>query len=195
MLTSALVLAAATQLVGANVSVLIDGDTARVTARYQLQHDGPFAYRAPRIPRQSIHWYLQPVPFPVDSLSGLLRIRAIGAVRDTVIFHFSYAVTGRLGRIPLLVPDIPTDPATVPAITLTVRGVPGFANLQNGFPRMARRVDGSVISSPANLPSFLVVPLRSQRFSTDRVADAFVIVLLMFASGFWVYHARKRLQG
>ena len=190
-LAQALALVAATQLIDARVDVTVNHDIAHVNVSYNIHQESAFAFHAIRLPGQHIQWDSDD-PLPIDSLDGVYRIQSGRTGQDTILFGFSYVVAGNIDRVPILVPDVSTNPVGNDDIAITVRGVPDGVNLQNGFPRMARQSDGSVASAPANLPSFLVVPLRARRFSTDTIADAFVIAMLMFASGVWLYRTRTR---
>jgi hypothetical protein len=102
-----------------------------------------------------------------------------------------YRVTGPFARIPIPVPRVPAAPGAA-AVTFIVRGLDREARLREGFPRLARRTDGSAVAQLDNVPSLLRLPSSEGTWSVNRAAQAFVLLLLAGAGAAWAFRARRR---
>lgn len=121
----------------------------------------------------------------LDTLPGLLRLR-VAPVPDSLALR--WRVTGGGERLPLFVPETPTRPAES-LVTLEVDGSAGRVDADRTFPRLQVAGDGSgrLVGRPENLPSFLRLPGREAGLTVDRIADGSVVLLVLLATGWWVW--------
>lgn len=154
-------------------------DTARLTA---MRVEGARVEIAAPSPR----WRL-------DTLPGLLRLRVSPPVPDSLAL--TWRVTGGGERLPLFVPETPTRPAES-RVRLEVAGATAGIAADRAFPRM-EHADGGLVGRPENLPSFLRLPSRDGGLTVDRAADGSVVLLVLFATGWWLWWrwaARRRAR-
>ena len=177
-------LALSAQLAAARAEIDMSGPSARVEARYQIA-SGPARVRfvlmqveGQRIQMLDGH--------RLTPTRGLYELVTDGG--DTTV-TVRYEVTGALERIPLFVPDVPTNPG-VSQVSIRVRGLAPTTAIADGFPRFTADGDSAVVARPENVPSFILLRPRSA-LSTNRLADAFVALLVVGATAFWVYRRRR----
>lgn len=103
-------------------------------------------------------------------------------------FDVQYTVDGPVARIPLFVPDTPTEPGGKP-VEIRVHGV-GDVSLKDAFPRF-RESGGDLLAELDNVPSAIWLPSR-RTLSTNRVADLTVIVVLVMGTALWLLRNRMR---
>ncbi len=103
-------------------------------------------------------------------------------------FHVQYTIDGPVTRIPLFVPDMPTEPGGKP-VEIRVRGV-ADVSLKDVFPRF-RESGGELLAQLDNVPSAIWLPSR-RTLSTNRLADLAVIVVLVMGTALWLLRNRTR---
>lgn len=191
-------LAATAQLAAAEVSIAVrpDGASAAVETTYRIRFAGD-SVRFRLIPGERQQILLDRRGWPpgrLDRGSDLVTYAVpwgqVGG--EQVLLRHSVTVDGHLSRVPLFVPDVPTDPGAVGSVTLRMRGLPPAAALGGGFPRMTRGDDGSARATLANLPGFVLLPGTGGWMSANRVGDVSVVVLLVLATAGWVVRRRRR---
>lgn len=94
-------------------------------------------------------------------------------------------------RIPLFVPDAPAA-ASAGTVRIRLTGVAEHARLIDAFPRLTREPDGATVATLANVPSLVRLPPAEGSWSTNRVADLAVIVLVAGSSLLWLLRRRSR---
>jgi hypothetical protein len=114
----------------------------------------------------------------------------VTAPNPAATIEIAYSVDAGSGRIPIFVPDVPTE-ATRGAVVIRIAGVAEDARVKDGFPRMERLDDGTVEARPANVPSFLILPPPAGGVGVNQVADWFVIFMLLGATGYWLWWRRR----
>jgi len=177
------------QLAAAQIQIAIAADTARVDARYELAG-----------PRDSIRLALIRLPgqtVRVETSQGMRPSEQTGltwlVVHQASVVTVSFTVTGRLDRIPLPVPDVPTAP-DAKRVSITIEGVAPTARLAEAFPRL-RRAGGSARAELANVPSLVRLPPERGGWTLTDLTEAFVLVLVLGSSAGWVAAAARRRRG
>ena len=122
---------------------------------------------------------------PVITGLGLFQVTLPASGPAVSSIRLAYVVERDARRVPIFAPDVPTD-ASSGAVTIRVTGVPESARVADGFPRMIRNVDGVVVASPANVPSFIIIPPDEGGVGINRLADGFVLLLIVTSSGLWI---------
>ena len=178
------VLTAAVQLVSVSIDV--------VTEPNRVVIDGSYVYRAQP---DSVRFVL--AKFRGQSVRitrGDWRLRERDGLSELVLpgsgspFDVQYTIDGPVVRIPLFVPDTPTEPGGKP-IAIRVRGV-GDLSLRDVFPRF-RESGGELLAGLDNVPSAIWLPSR-RTLSTNRLADLAVIFVLVMGTAWWLI--RNRLK-
>ena len=178
------VLTAAVQLVSVTIDV--------VTEPNRVVIDGSYVYRAQP---DSVRFVL--AKFRGQSVRitrGDWRLRERDGLSELVLpgsgspFDVQYTIEGPVARIPLFVPDTPTESGGKP-IAIRVRGV-GDVSLRDVFPRF-RESGGELLAELDNVPSAIWLPSR-RTLSTNRLADLAVIVVLVMGTALWLLWNRTR---
>ncbi len=182
------------QVTAATVDVTLSSSVAKVEATYavRVQADS-LTFVLIRLRDQEIHvTAVRPGPASMHHTTGSVRVSAPAPRGPGLPAVLRYEVRGNLQRIPIPVPRVPTDP-DASEVVIRVHGVSPDARLTDGFPRLSRS-DGEVVTArPANLPSFIRVPVVETGLSVNRLSDSFVIVLMLASSMFWLVR-RRALQ-
>ena len=182
MLLAVVGLLAASQIIEARVAIEATTNGASVEMEYLV------AAPANGLTFDAIKWPGQTISLEgsaaltVRDLGGLLRIEPMETGPET--FRLVYTVTGNRERVPLFVPNLPTIPGTT-TTTISVSGVAAGASLADAFPRVSRQSDGTLLGQPANMPSFVLLPIEG-RINRARLADSLVLVMLLAASVVWI---------
>lgn len=188
-----LIAIAAGQLDSAHVSIELDAKSAMVEARYHIAESAdPIRFVLIKLNAQHLRMSIisgAEATVSLDTLPGLYAFTlAPSDWRETVV-SVRYEVTGDLARIPLFIPSTPTEPG-FGGVRILIRGVGSYAVLNDAFPRLVRATDGSVTARPENLPSFVRLPPNRGSWTTNRVADVSVALLVLFATVSWVLRRR-----
>ena len=192
-LAASLALVASVQLDSATVEIELADTTAAVRAVYHAANlpDSSLRFVLMRIDGQTVTMVDGAAPAPAPALSrtiGTLEFAIPVPPDGRVETHVEYRVAGDLNRIPVFVPNVPTDPGNS-RVELRVRGYTNAAALRDAFPRFVAD-GGTMISRPDNLPSFVLLPTGTGLW-TNRVADAFVLVLVVVGSLVWYRRQRR----
>ncbi len=172
------------QLVAVTIDVALEPNRAVVEGNYVFEDQADsvrfvlakFAGQSVRITRDD--WRLR-------ESDGLFELVLPGSRSP---FDVQYTVDGPVARIPLFVPDTPTEPGGKP-VEIRVRGV-GDVSLKDAFPRF-RESGGDLLAELDNVPSAIWLPSR-RTLSTNRVADLTVIVVLVMGTALWLLRNRMR---
>ncbi len=180
--SAGLLLASLVQLDTAIVEVRLSDSAATVRAVYHISSvEAPTRFVAIRIDEQTIE-----VIGPRPSLTrgdGALEFAIASPAEGPLSLALEYSVIGDVTRIPVFVPSAATDPATS-VVELRVTGYRHSGSVGDAFPRFA--IDGeTIVSYPENLPSFILLP-NDEGLSTNRVADALVVALVVIATLLWI---------
>ena len=178
------------------VDVRVTPEGARVTASYSLvETPGPVVFTAIKLDGQEV------VVEGFEGLGSPPKIRTLDGLYRFLIadppagsFRVRYRVTGDVRKIPLFVPDQPTQ-ADGSSITIRLAGVAAGARARGGFPRMVRGADGVFLANPRNLPSFLILPASADTLTLNQAADITVVLLIVAASAFWGWTQRSTFRG
>ena len=180
--SAGLLLASLVQLDTAVVEVRLSDSVATVRAVYHISGvaEASIRFVAIRIDDQTVG-LIGPNP-SLTRGDGALEF-AVAPAEGTLSLALEYSVIGNLTRIPVFVPSAATDPATS-VVELRVSGYRHDGAVGDAFPRFA--ADGeTIVSYPENLPSFILLP-NGEGLSTNRVADALVVALLVVATLLWI---------
>ena len=177
-------LTATIQLVAVTIDVALEPNRAVVDGSYVFEDQtdsvrfvlARFAGQSVRITRGD--WRLR-------ESDGLFELVLPGSRSP---FDVQYTVDGPVARIPLFVPDTPTEPGGKP-VEIRVRGV-GDVSLEDVFPRF-RESGGELLARLDNVPSAIWLPSR-RTLSTNRLADLAVIFVLVMGTAWWLL--RNRLK-
>ncbi len=178
------VLTAAVQLVSVTIDVALEPNRAVVDASYVFEDQA-----------DSVRFVL--AKFAGQSVritSGDWRLRESDGLFELVLpgsrspFDVQYTIDGPVARIPLFVPDTPTEPGGKPVV-IRVHGI-GDVSLKDVFPRF-RESGGGLLAELDNVPSAIWLPSR-RTLSTNRVADLAVIVVLVMGTALWLLRNRMR---
>ncbi|MFQ5703237.1 MAG: hypothetical protein ACE5HT_04370 [Gemmatimonadales bacterium] len=181
------------RLESSDISIELAERSAVVEARYRIV-DSNLPIRFVLIKLQGQHVRLEGMP--TDSTIVGVQAQA-GAYEFTVMPSSSggrtvsvrYEVSGNLERIPILNPAAPTDPARS-TVVIRVRGVPSDAAIGDAFPRLTREPSGVVSATLENVPSVVRLPVAEGEWSTNRLADASVALLVLLSSVLWLLRQR-----
>ena len=190
---SGMLLAAAGQLDSATIEIDLGGAVATVRAVYHISRAPSDSVRflLMRIAGQSVN-LLRPAPSTLSGDDGAVAFTIPAAPGGSSTTEIEYSVSGDLARIPIFVPNVPTDPGRS-RIELRVRGYVHRDAVRDAFPRFST-VDDAIVSRPENLPSFVLLPIGSG-LATNRVADALVAFLVLMGTALWARrHWRLRAQ-
>jgi hypothetical protein len=124
-----------------------------------------------------------------QSLDGMYVLTVPATPGGRFEVSFRYEVSPRNSRMPVFVPDVPAIPGS--DIRIRIIGVSDDARLSDGFPRLRRGAGGDVVATPANLPSFIVVPPTAS-VSVNWIADMSVIALLVLSTSLFLARGRAR---
>ncbi len=193
---TSLLIVAALQLTTADITIDLTGATTVVEARYEW--DEPFeflTFNVIRLPRQAFRLIPGATSntIEIDTLAGLYRVRltSVTSLNRTAVIR--YEVTGDTFRIPLAVPEIPTEPG-VGRVTITIGGLSSHVALSDGFPRLERRTDDYATAELDNVPSFVRLPPNVGDWSVNKLAEITVIMLVALASLYWLLRRRRVLS-
>lgn len=175
-----------TQVVAVSVDVTFDDAGAVVTTNYRIRSDrDSVVFHAMRYSIAPIGYILGSYPVELEETAGTYRF-AIPVLDRRVIVRYIYHVGGDGTRIPIFVPDHPTDPSLTRGIRIRVIGLEHDVAVADGFPRWTRSADGTLVATPANVPSFLHLPRADRPMPVSRIADLTVITLVVLGTVWWV---------
>ncbi len=183
-----MLLAAAGQLDSATIEIDLTGGTATVRAVYHISRAPSDSVRflLMRIAGQNVN-LLRPAAPTLSGDDGAVAFTIPAASGGSSTTQIEYSVSGDLARIPIFVPNTPTDPGRS-RIELRVRGYVHGDAVRDAFPRFSAVEDG-IVSRPENLPSFVLLPIGSG-LVTNRVADALVAFLVLMGTALWMWRYR-----
>ena len=183
------------QLASAEISIDVGERSATVEARYRLvEIVDPVRFVMIRLREQSVH-LTNTAPGDVADIrasSGLYEFTVAPSRSGELIVSVRYEVTGNLDRIPILNPDVATAPGSK-SVHIRVNGIAADAALKDAFPRLVLDANGVASASLENLPSLVRLPSLQGTWSTNRVAEVVVALLVLFATLIWI--VRRRLLG
>ncbi len=181
------------QLESSDISIDLNERSAVILARYQIVNaTRPVRFVLIKLRGQEIRLDAAPGDssiVDVHSKAGLYEFTVIPSNSGIRTVSVRYEVSGKVDRIPILNPDVPTDPATG-AVSIKIRGVPASAALSDAFPRLVRDRDGSVSATLPNLPSVVRLPAAMGDWSTNRLSDLSVALLIVLSSILWLLRQR-----
>jgi hypothetical protein len=178
------------QLVSAEVSIELTADSALVEARYQaVGAADSIGFTLIRLSGQELHLSSGGAA-SMERQAGLYRISASAANSPTGYSVLQYTVSGDLSRIPIAVPNTP-PPLDGASVRIRVRGLDRAAAWAGAFPRLEPQVDGSATAELESVPAFLRTPPGERDWSVNRLADAFVALLVVLATAFWWLRRRS----
>ncbi len=184
---------ALSQLETAVIHATVFDSTARIEATYGIRSDtDSLRFTIIRIRGQDMRLTSTSPDLTTrheapGALKLTLAVRALESSRVTL----QYEIRGELSRIPLFVPDTPTDPGAS-NVAIRIDGLAPSVRLSDGFPRLFRQTDGRVVAQPNNVPSFVRIPRGGQFTSVSRASDVFVILLVVGSSVLWMLGGRRR---
>ncbi len=186
---SGMLLAVAGQLDSATIEIDLGGAAATVRAVYHISRAPSDSVRflLMRIAGQSVN-LLRPAPPTLSGDDGAVAFTIPAASGGSSTTEIEYSVSGDLARIPIFVPNVPTDPGRS-RIELRVRGYVHLDAVRDAFPRFST-VEDAIVSRPENLPSFVLLPVGSG-LSTNRAADALVAFLVLMGTALWTMRHRR----
>lgn len=172
------------QLVSAEINV--DVPSGRVEANYRIiTTDDSIRLHAARLGGGNLVLDSAEGEASLITGRGLFRVTRPASRSAESSIRLVYVVERGDGRIPIFAPDVPTEAASG-AVRIRVVGVPESARVADGFPRMTRNPDGVIVASPANVPSFIILPPDGGGVGLNRLADVFVLLLMVMSSGLWL---------
>jgi hypothetical protein len=190
-----LIAAVVPQLRAADVAIILDADSAIVEARYEFEPAvDTLTFNVIKVRGQQLR--IRPVGnqatrMAVAELPGLYNIKVAQGMGDTPHVTLRYQITGQISRIPLPVPDSPLQPGAG-SVRITLTGVGREASLRDGFPRLTREPDGSVQAQLENFPGFVRLPPNRAEWSTSRLAEETVVLLVVAGTLYWLHRRRAR---
>jgi len=184
------------QLNTADVAIVIDSNTASVEARYEFaQAVDSLVFHVIKLREQRFQLLPDPSSLAhttVAELPGLYNItvaRSTGDARRTLL---RFEIGGDVSRIPLPVPNLPLEPGAG-GVRIEIVGVGTQASLGDGFPRLTRESDGTAVAQLENMPGFVRLPPNQDEWSTNRLADVAVVLLVVASILYWLSRRRTRV--
>lgn len=171
------------QLSAVTVEVDVESDHAVIGVEYRFEHQlDSVRFVLMRFDAQSIR--MLSTEWTLRERAGLFELLVRGAASP---MRLRYRVDGAVRRLPVFVPDVPAVGRG--RVEIRVAGANG-ASLADGFPRFERDSLG-LVARLDNVPSAIRLP-RSGGWSTNRLADTLVIVLLVLGTIVWTMRNRPR---
>lgn len=181
------------QLESSDISIDLNERSAVIQARYRIVDAvRPVRFVLIKLRGQDVRLDAAPGDssiVDVHSKAGLYEFTVIPSSSGLRTVSVRYEVSGNVDRIPILNPDAPTDPATG-AVRIKIQGVPTNAALNDAFPRLVRDRDGSVSATLPNVPSVVRLPAAEGDWSTNRLSDLSVALLIVLSSVLWLLRQR-----
>ena len=181
------------QLESSDIAIDLNERSAVIQARYQIvDATRPVRFILIKLGGQEVRLDAGPGDssiVDVHSKSGLYEFTVIPSNSGIRTVSVRYEVSGNVDRLPILIPDIPTDPATG-TVRITIHGVPASAALNDAFPRLVRGMNGSVSATLPNVPSVVSLPAAVGDWSTNRLSDLAVALLIVLSSVLWLLRQR-----
>lgn len=184
------------QLSTVDVVIVLDTASAMVEARYEFEQvDDSVTFSAIKLRGQGFRFVTGSDSIArttLTEISGLYSIRVTQQTADLHTIRVRYEITGDISRIPLPVPDIPIEHGAG-GVRIALTGVSSEASLTDGFPRLTRESDGTAVARLDNLPGFVRLPPNQDEWSTNRLADAAVLLLVVASTLYWLGRRRSRV--
>ena len=157
---SGMLLAAAGQLDSATIEIDLTGEAATVRAVYHISsaRSDSVRFLLMRIAGQSVH-LLRPAQPILSSDDGALALTIPAPSGGSTTTEIEYSVSGDLVRIPIFVPNAPTDPDRS-SIALRVRGYVHRDAVRDACPRCSTVAAGRV-PAPGTPPGVVRLPTGS----------------------------------
>lgn len=174
------------QVVAVSVDVTLEDGGAVVSTHYRIRSNrDSVAFHAMRYGIAPIGSLIGSYPVELEETAGTYRF-AIPVLARRVNVRYIYHVGGDGTRIPIFVPDHATDPDLTREIRIRVIGRGDNVAEGDGFPRWSRHPDGTLVATPANVPSFLHLPRADGPVPVSRIADLTVVALVVLGTLWWV---------
>lgn len=181
------------QLDSAAIEIELGDGEASVVASYAVTpHRESITFRAIRLFGQRLLLETTSPAGQLEERDGLYEWSTSLPGAGSRVISLHYVVRGAVERVPLFVPDTPTVSGE-PVVGIRVTGSEG-RDPQDGFPRMRPTGGGAIVATPANVPSFVSLPVHGTALSVNRLADRLVLSLLVTATGFWLVRARREIR-
>jgi hypothetical protein len=183
-------------LTEARIQIMVSGDTARVIAWYRFAGTADsLRLEAFRPKRQTLvlHGVAGAAQFRLDTLAGLFRL----VTRQTdaaPALDVRYDVTGRLSRIPVFVPEVPTTPGSSDVL-IRVAGLGASHVAAYRFPRFRREPGDGWLAQPDHLPSFIVLAATPGSLPVPALVQWSVVALVLLATGAWLLAQWRHRSG
>lgn len=177
----------------ATIRIVVDEAGATVALRYLItQPPEVLVLNAMRLPGHRFLLLDLPDEGPPARQSvspGLVRFTFSAGRRDTLALAIRYRVQGPTHRIPIFVPETPTNPPSE-YVEILVAGVPPDRVAPNRVPRFEALADGTLRATPDHVPGLVAVVRQDGGPSFPAVMQWGVIAIAVAGTLFWAAWAR-----
>lgn len=178
----------------ANVRIVLETSYAMVAATYRIDRSGDtLVFNAIRLPGQDLSVELAIGPaFDLEQLQRVELHQLVSPQGDSgsSYIRVRYRLDGDVSRIPLFIPN--TDiPSGETRIRFTIVGLSKDAALSDAFPDFHEEEDGSVVATPSELPSAILLPAAREKLPHENIA---LYVASLVAAGIVVYWAARVIE-
>lgn len=177
-----------------NVRIILERSYAMVAATYRIDRSGDtLIFNAIRLPGQDLSVELALGPtFDLEQFQRVELHQLMSPEGDsgTSNIRIRYRLDGDVSRIPVFIPntEIPGEAARM---RFTIVGLSKDAALEDAFPDFHTEEDGSVVATPSELPSAILLPAARERLPHENIA---VYVAALLAAGIVVYWSARVMR-
>jgi hypothetical protein len=178
------------------VRITLGRESAQVMARYRITDAGDSVrFNTMRVTSQALTFEraFRDPRLRLDTLPGLFRLTAGGRGRAMAL-ELRYTVRGDLARIPLFVPEAPTQPGQSRVLIL-VDGLAAQRQARFLVPRFTRDPGGAWRAAPDHLPSVVALVKPERGLPVPALAQWSVLLVTIGGTVAWLatqLRARRR---
>lgn len=177
-----------------NVRIILERSYAMVAATYRIDRSGDtLVFNAIRLPGQDLNVELALGPtFDLEQRHRVELHQLVSPRGDsgTSNIRVRYRLAGDVSRIPVFIPNTEIPSGTT-RIRFSIVGLSKGSALEDAFPDFHAEENGSVVATPSELPSAILLPAARERLPHENIA---VYVAALLAAGIVVYWSARVMR-